>query len=227
MLDFSDNNHDSVATTLLPCKAVLFDCDGVLVDSEAIILNSWGRWAREVGVDPDMVLATVHGRRSQDTVAQFVEPRHQKEALALIDSMEIEDAAGVRPIPGAGGLVNSIPNERWAIFTSGSPELARARLTAAGIPIPKVLVTGGDVTHGKPHPEGYRRAAYGLGADPKDCVVVEDAVPGIRAARAAMVRSVLGVGNLDVGDDKPNVTIPDLRYVRWTRSGLEVLIPAP
>ncbi len=99
MLDYSDNNHDSVATTLLPCKAVLFDCDGVLVDSEAIILNSWGRWAREVGVDPDIVLATVHGRRSQDTVAQFVEPRYRKEALALIDSMEIEDAAGVRPFP--------------------------------------------------------------------------------------------------------------------------------
>lgn len=224
MHNLSNKNHDSVATTLLPCEAVLFDSDGVLVDSESIILRSWRRWAHSIGVNPDAVLATIHGRRSQDTVAQFVEAPARKEALDLIDSMEIKDAASTRPIPGAAALLKSIPKDHWAVVTSASPELARARLAAARIPPPKVLVTGGDVTHGKPHPEGYLSAASGLGVDPKNCVVVEDAGPGIRAARAARVRAVLGVGNLAAGEDEPDFVAPDLRYVRWVGAGLEVTI---
>lgn len=242
MLELSNDDHHQVGGTFLPCTAVLFDSDGVLVDSETIILDSWRKWADKMGEDPDEVLTNIHGRRAQDTVARFVEPRHRKEALALIDSMEIEDASKTHPIPGAAELLNSIPKERWAIFTSASPELALARLTAAGIPVPKVLVTGGDVTHGKPHPEGYLRAARSLGVKPEECVVVEDAVPGIRAARAAKVGAVLGVGSFNADEGEPNatvtgatmtdaavpdVTVPDLRYVRWTGSGLEVTPPGP
>lgn len=220
------NDHPTLpAATLLPCHGVLFDCDGVLVDSEAIILNSWRRWAREVGVSPSAVLATVHGRRSQDTVAQFVRPEDREEALALIDAIEIEDGAQVTPIPGAVGLLSSIPEGRWAIFTSGSRALAATRLAAAGIPTPTVMVTGDEVTHGKPHPEGYLTAAARLGIATKNCIVVEDAAAGIRAAWAAGVRSVLGVGHHNIGDQVPTVTIPDLCDVRWTRAGLEVLHP--
>lgn len=156
-------------------------------------------------------------------MAQFVRPQDRDGALALINAIEIEDAAGVTPIPGAVGLLNSIPKGRWAIFTSGSRALATIRLTAAGLPIPKVMVTGDQVTHGKPHPEGYLTAAARLRIPTKDCTVVEDAAPGIRAARAAGVRSVLGIGHHNAGDQTPNVTIPDLRDVRWTPAGLEVL----
>jgi len=217
----------STGATLLRCEAVLFDCDGVLVDSAAIVLDSWTRWALRLGVDPAILLPTVQGRRSQDTVAQFIEPSRRESAVELIDAIELEDAATTPPIPGAGDLLASIPDRNRAIFTSGSQALARTRLAAAGIPIPRVLVAGEDVTHGKPHPEGYRAAAAGLGVDPRNCVVVEDAAPGIRAARAAGVRHVLGVGDLDVGEDRPDLTVPDLRDVRWTGAGLEVLLAAP
>lgn len=100
-------------------------------------------------------------------------------------------------------------------------------MRAAGIPIPDVLITGDGVVHGKPHPEGYLTAAQGLGIAPQDCTVVEDAAPGIRAARAANVRHVLGVGYANVGDELPDVTVPDLRDVRWIGTGLEVLRPHP
>lgn len=212
--------------TLLPCRAVLFDCDGVLVNSEEIIFNSWSRWAQQVGVNPDEVLASIHGRRSQDTVAAFIEPARRPEALALIDYMEIEDATNVTPIPGAIELLNSIPEGRKAIFTSGSRALASARLDAAGISAPNVVITGQDVTHGKPHPEGYLTAAERLGIDPRDCVVVEDAIPGIQAARAANVRSILGIGHQDLGEDQPNLIISDLRMVRWTPAGLLIAAQA-
>ena len=64
---------------------------------------------------------------------------------------------------------------------SANPNLARARLSAAGIPIPSELVTAWDVENGKPHPEPYLKGAANLGFDISDCVVFEDAASGILA----------------------------------------------
>ncbi|MDO5675892.1 MAG: HAD-IA family hydrolase [Propionibacteriaceae bacterium] len=211
--------------TVLTCSAVLFDCDGVLVDSARIIDESWTRWALEVGVEPAAVLRALHGRRSQDTVALFVEDLVERaEALALIDAIELEDAAGTGAIPGARELLASIPEDRWAVFTSGSVPLATARLTAAGIQIPKVFITGDRVTHGKPHPEGYLAAARGLGFAPGECVVVEDAAPGIRAGREAGVRYVVGVGSHGFGDEVPDAVVADLSEMSWNGAGLSVAV---
>lgn len=209
-------------TTLLPCTAVLFDCDGVLVDSEAVIAASWTQWAQQVRVDPAAVVAFVHGRRSEDTVAQFIEADGADEALALIEAIEINNASTVTAIPGAPALLASIPADFWAIVTSGSLPLASARLAAAGIPVPKVMVTSDDVTQGKPHPEGYLAAARLLGIPARQCVVVEDAPAGVRAARDAGAGYVLGVGPIAPGEGGPDITVPDLRRVRWTGEGLEI-----
>ena len=209
-------------TTFLPCTAVLFDCDGVLVDSEAVIHRSWTRWAQQFQLDPAVVVATVHGRRSQDPVAHYVAAAGYAEALALIDAIEIDDAAAVAAIPGTVDLLASIPADRWAVVTSGSRPLASARMAAAGIPLPQVLVSGQDVRQGKPHPEGYVAAARLLGVPTAQCVVVEDAPAGIRAARAAGAGHVLGVGSFTAGSDQPDVATPDLRGVRWRGDGLEI-----
>ncbi|BDO40726.1 HAD-IA family hydrolase [Cellulomonas sp. NTE-D12] len=209
-------------TTVLTCTAVLFDCDGVLVDSDPVVVRSWTRWAQRLGLDPDVVLATVHGRRAADTVAEFVEPAGREAALGLIDALELEDADDVTVIPGAAALLASIPADRWATVTSGSPVLARARLVAAGLPVPEVLVTSADVTHGKPHPEGYLAAAAHLGVPAADCIVLEDSPAGIRAARAARVRHVVRVGDRELDDLRADAEVADLRGIRWTGDGLEV-----
>ena len=209
-------------TTVLPCTAVLFDCDGVLVDSESVIHRSWTRWAHRYQVDPAAVLSTVHGRRSRDTVAHFIAAAGFEEALALIDAIEIDDAAAVAAIPGTADLLAAIPAGHWAVVTSGSRPLASARMAAAGIPLPQVLISGQDVREGKPHPEGYLAAARRLGVAPQQCVVVEDAPAGMRAAREARVGYVLGVGSFDVGEEQPDVVTPDLRHVHWTGDGLEI-----
>jgi sugar-phosphatase len=206
----------------LTCAAVLFDCDGVLVDSDTAVLRSWTRWAHELDLDPDEVIPTVHGRRAVDTVSHFVAPPERDAALDLINALEIEDAAAVTVIPGAAELLASIPGGRWATVTSGSLDLVHARLAAAGLPIPQTLVTAGDVTQGKPHPEGYLAGARLLGVPPDQCVVVEDAAAGIRAARAAHAGHVLGVGNRDLGQDRPDATVTDLRSVHWNGHGLEI-----
>lgn len=79
-------------------------------------------------------------------------------------------------------------------MTSGNRPVARARLQAAGVGLPAVLVTADDITAGKPDPQGYRAAARALGVAPADCVVVEDAVAGLLAAAAAGMRAVAVVG---------------------------------
>lgn len=203
--------------TEFECVGVLFDCDGVLVDSDASVLTAWSRWARALGFDPDVVTSIVHGRRSADTVAELVPGDGQAAALELIDRYEIEDARTVSAIPGAADLVAAIPPDRWAVVTSGTRALATARLTAAGVPLPNVLVTAGDVARGKPDPEGYLAAATGLGLEPIVTIVLEDAPAGIAAARAAGVAHVIGVGSTGLRAD---AHVRDLSALRWTGRGL-------
>ena len=92
---------------------------------------------------------------------------------------------GLLPLPGARELVSSVPADRFAVVTSGSRALAVARLRAAGLPVPKVLVTAEQVEAGKPDPAGYLRAAALLGVDPSECLVLEDAPAGVAAGLAA------------------------------------------
>jgi sugar-phosphatase len=203
----------------LRCDGVLFDCDGVLVDSDASVDLSWRRWAEALGIDPAALDGMVHGRRSEDTIAELLPAERQAEATALIERMEVEDAARVTAIAGAADLIGALPAGRWAVVTSGTLALATARLSAAGLPVPDVLVTAEDVSNGKPDPEGYRTAACRLGYDPARTVVLEDAPSGVLAARAAGAGGVIGVGSRD-GLPEVDLRVHDLTALRWTGRGL-------
>src|SRR3954469_16258556 len=110
--------------TVFRCSGILFDCDGVLVESDASSVAGWTRWAEAHGLEPDEVLAVMHGRRSADTVAAFVPPEEQAAAADEIDRYEIEDAARVTAIPGAAELLESLGDTPWAVVTSGTRALA-------------------------------------------------------------------------------------------------------
>ena len=204
---------------VLPAAAVLFDCDGVLVDSDPSVVSAWSRWGTHYALDAAEVVALVHGRRAADTVAHLIEEDRQAEALALVNRYEIEDAGTVRAIPGADALLRSMPAERWAVVTSALPDLARARITAAALPFPHVLVTADLVSRGKPDPEGYLMAARLLGKPVENCLVLEDAVEGVAAARAAGVGAVVGVGRR-VADADVDVLVADLTALSWSGHGL-------
>jgi len=170
---------------MLDVDAILFDIDGTLVDSTPVVERSWRTWAREYDVDADEVMLVCHGRRSEDTIADFVAPERQTAAVARLSELESADLDGVTALPGAQQLIDALPRERWAAVTSGGRALMTARLTAARLPIPEVMICAEDVSVGKPDPEGYAKAAAALGFDPARCVVVEDAPAGIAAGRAA------------------------------------------
>jgi sugar-phosphatase len=93
-------------------------------------------------------------------------------------------------LPATKALLAELPRNRWAAVTSDSQELMRARLAAAGLPAPDVLIAADDVSAGKPDPEGYLKAAAALGFDIADCLVVEDAPAGLLAGRNAGARTL-------------------------------------
>lgn len=205
----------------LPAAGLLFDCDGVLVDSDPAVTSAWSRWAREHDLDPDTVVAVVHGRRATDTVAALIPAERRSAALARINQLEVDSASGVRAIPGAAKLLGALPTGCWAIVTSGLRALALARLRAAGLPVPDVLITADTVAHGKPHPEGYLAAAQGLGLLPADCVVFEDAPDGIAAGRAAGVGAVVGIGDR-ISACAPDARLADLSDLTWCAGELQL-----
>jgi sugar-phosphatase len=184
---------------LIPCDGVLFDNDGVLVDSDASVHQAWTRWALEHDLPPGQVTAMVHGRRSADTVELLIPEPERHAALAAIDRMEVEAAAGVTAVPGAAALLGAMNGTPWAVVTSGVTALATARLAAAGLPLPPLLIAADDIDNGKPAPDGYLAAAHGLGLPPNRTVGLEDSPAGIAAAQAAGVAAIIGVRGQAVG----------------------------
>jgi sugar-phosphatase len=162
--------------------AVISDFDGVLADSTAAISRAWTRWGERLGIDGAAIQEANHGRPSRPVVAEHVPADRVDAEAAWVLEAEIADTDGVVAYPGAAELL-ALPVV--AIATSCELPLARARLAAAGLVPPPVLVTSDQVVHGKPAPDPYLLAADRLGVDPSDCLVVEDAPAGIAAGRAA------------------------------------------
>jgi mannitol-1-/sugar-/sorbitol-6-phosphatase len=211
-----------MADVVLPARGLLFDNDGVLVDSEPSVVRSWSRWAVDHDLDPAEVMAAVPGRRAADTVALFVPPGDVEASTEKITRYELEDVAGTTAIPGVLDLVPQLTGVPWAVVTSGVRELATARLHAAGITPPAVVLTAEDVTAGKPDPQGYLAAAARLGLAPADVLVLEDSVSGIAAGQSAGCR-VVGIGD-DALRTTADVVVRDLTGARWTGAGL--VLPA-
>jgi mannitol-1-/sugar-/sorbitol-6-phosphatase len=178
----SDNNN------YWDCRGVLFDLDGVLIDSTPCVERVWRAWAVEHGLNPDEVVHIAHGRRSIETIGMVAPQLNAEKENAEVERRELADTEGLVVIEGAKELLASLPPESWTIVTSGTRPLATLRLQVAGLPVPKKMVTADDVELGKPNPEPYLKGAAALGYPPGDCVVVEDAPAGLRAARAAGMR---------------------------------------
>src|ERR1700691_2278840 len=172
------------------CAAILFDLDGVLVDSTRSVERQWRAWAREQGLNGDQVANVSHGVRAIEVIRAVAPHLNAEAEVRKLESREANDRDGVAVMPGAIDLVRAIPDGRWCVVTSGTRHLATARLQLAGIPLPKVLITANDVTHGKPHPEPYLKGAQLLGVNPTKCLVIEDAPAGIQSAQAGGMKAI-------------------------------------
>jgi sugar-phosphatase len=198
-----------------PFDALLFDMDGTLVTSIASVERVWSAWARKHGLEVASFLQRIHGIQALEVVRREhlpgVDPVREADDLARA---ELEDLDGTQAIAGAAALLARLPVDRWAIVTSAQRRLAIARLEAAGLPLPQVLICAEDVARSKPAPDGFLLAARRLGVDPARCVVFEDSPAGVAAGAAAGATVVVigaGAGDTWASD---HAMLPDYRDVR-------------
>jgi sugar-phosphatase len=174
----------------LSCKAVLFDMDGTLVDSTPVVERAWSSWAARHGIPLEAVLQFSHGRPTIDTLEHFLPGRDHYDELKGLEHFEETQLEGILPVPGASQVVQAVQYKPWAVVTSARRSLAEARIRAAGLTLPKVMIPVDEIRSGKPNPEGFLRAAELLGIVPEECVVFEDTRPGIEAGLNAGMQVV-------------------------------------
>jgi len=199
--------------------AILFDMDGTLTDSIAAANRVWRRWSLSHGLDPEKVLPIIHGVRAGDTIRRLNVPGMDVEKeTEFVKQAEIDDVEGVVAIKGAPAFVKALPPDRWAVVTSAPRELALRRFAAAGLSVPRVLVTAEDVTRGKPAPDGFLLAARLLDVTADKCLVFEDTAAGVAAAEAAGAAVVVVNATHATPLATPHPVINDYRYLSLSMS---------
>ncbi|MFJ5547538.1 HAD family hydrolase [Streptomyces sp. NPDC093225] len=168
-------------------RRILFDVDGTLVDALDNQRRVWRTWALGHGLDADEVYAVALRTRPVETFAHVAPHLDPQECLAALHALEDEDVRSgtYAAYPGAPELLTALPPGSWALVTSNYEHRVRGRFARTGLPAPGLVVDAAAVTEGKPSPVPYLRAAELLGADPQDCLVVEDAPSGVRSGLAA------------------------------------------
>jgi sugar-phosphatase len=187
-----------------PISALLLDLDGTLVDSEPLHREGYRVYFATRGWDvPDLSIFT--GRRALDVFANERGPWSGLDPQTVLDEVLAhvpdEDPA---PVAGARELILAAHSSGTptAIVTSAGPAWVERSLSALRLGLDNVdlVVTALDVVSGKPDPEGFALACERLGADPSRAVAAEDSPAGVRAARAAGVRRVMGIATTHGSD---------------------------
>jgi beta-phosphoglucomutase len=189
----------------VPARAVILDVDGVLVDSYEAHMRSWLVMGREHGLTiTEEQFASTFGQTSREIIARFWGPDLSREDAEALDARKeaiYRDLIREHfpAMDGSVELIDALADAgfRLAVGSSGPPENVELTLDCLGRASRfSAIVTGRDVTRGKPDPQVFQIAAERLRVPPARCIVVEDAPVGITAARAAGMSSVALVGTV-------------------------------
>jgi beta-phosphoglucomutase len=215
--------------------AVIFDMDGVLVDSYDAHFRSWNRMLGEKGLSVTREqFAATFGRTSREIIKENWPEQAPTEAdIAAWDSRKEQAYREILresfpEMPGAGELIAALDEAGFAlaIGSSGPPANVQVVLDClANADRFDVAITGDDVRRGKPDPEVFLKAAGEMGVDPAACAVVEDAVPGLQAARRAGMTpiAITGTAEADALAEHAVVVVESLtelspaRVTEWIR----------
>lgn len=184
-------------------KAVLFDMDGLLVDTETVGTEVAVRICRELGIE-----------LTREEKSSFVGVTDEKFYKELFEKRNLShDVQGVlrnhfdvyedlllkeaTPFPGAQSLPRELRAKGYRLALVSGSTAHQINIILSQLRIKEqfdIIISEGDVVHGKPDPEGYLLAAQRMGVASAECVVLEDATTGIKAAKKAGMR-VIGVRN--------------------------------
>ena len=180
-------------------SAIIFDMDGLMLDSEPIYRMAWQQAAGELGYHlDDAYYLRLVGRKNAEAEAEVVAtfgPAFPLPAFRAHWTARWEAHVREHGLPAKPGLAELLDQlDTWAMpkAVATSTERTPALRSLGGLARRfDALVTGDEVRAGKPAPDIFLLAAHRLGAEPRRCVVLEDAEAGIRAAHAAGMAPIL------------------------------------
>lgn len=175
-------------------KAVIWDMDGVIVDTAPHHFSAWRKvfqkrgikfteedFRRNFGQRNDTIIRNTLGElTSQNGIDAIAREKERKFRKAVRQN--------IKPLPGAIELIKSLGQHGFKLALASSAPIENIKLLTKGLGIDNcfhAIVSGRDVTEGKPSPQGFLLAAQRLGVKPGNCIVTEDAIAGITAAKRA------------------------------------------
>jgi HAD superfamily hydrolase (TIGR01509 family) len=208
--------------TTSPARAVIWDLDGVIIDSADEHRRAWQRLAREEGIIfTDADFWATFGKRNDDIIPLFWGDIPAQRLADLADRKEVYFREYIRgaavALPGAMELMRGLREAGYRQALASSTPVENIRLISDVLHLERylsVLVSGEAVARGKPAPDIFLKAAAGLGTSPARSLVIEDAVAGIQAARAAGMRCIAVAGERDLpGLRAADLVVRDLTEV--------------
>ncbi len=183
---------------------VIFDMDGVLVDSYRAHFEAWRKVAAVYSFEDfgEELFASTFGRTSRDIIHNLWGNVLSGEEMDALDEKKEQFyrdiiAANFPEMTGASQRIRALDAAGFVLAVGSSGPPANVQVCLEALPAGDLIsatVTGRDVTHGKPHPEVFLKAAEKLGLEPSQCAVVEDAPAGIEAARRAKMAAIAITG---------------------------------
>jgi beta-phosphoglucomutase len=211
-----------------PQYAVIFDVDGVLIDSYQAHWRSWQALALQTGVSfAEQDFAASFGRTSRDVIRKHWPELQSEQAVNYLDDRKEslfrdEISMNFPQMPGAVELIDQLHDAGFLLAAGSSAPPANVHLTLDRLDRAdafSAIITGRDVTRGKPDPQVFLLSSQKLNVPPSQCAVIEDAPAGIQAARSA---KMLAIALLSTGRHREDFIdcLPDI----WA-SSLRELTP--
>ena len=176
-------------------KCILFDCDGTLVDSENITNRVVANMAGELGISMTLREAQIKfGGKTLDAVIYGMKEMSGKDIPAdwlprLVKEVSKAYETDLQPMEGIKKLLDSI-DVPICVASNGEPRHVKGSLMLTGLKgyFNENVFTASEVNRPKPAPDLFLHAAQKMGFKPKDCVVIEDSIPGVTAAVNANIK---------------------------------------
>ncbi len=175
-------------------KAIIWDMDGVIADTAPYHFKAWQQVFQKRGVEfTKEDFKRKFGQRNDIIIRETLgEDMPQDEVDAIVTEKEIDFRNRVRQriksFPGAINLIKLLADHGFKIALASSAPVENIQLITTSLGIAdyfQAIISGRDVAEGKPSPQGFLLAAQRLGVNPKNCIVIEDAIAGVAAAKRA------------------------------------------
>jgi beta-phosphoglucomutase family hydrolase len=213
-------------------KAVIWDMDGVIADTAPYHFKAWQEVFQKRGVNfTEEDFRHYFGQRNDTIIRNVLGKGLSPSEVDAIAGEKEENyrqrvSQHIKPLPGAIELLKSLREYGFKVALASSAPIENIQLVTQGLGINnhfQAIVSGRDVTEGKPSPQGFLLAAKKLGVAPENCIIIEDAVAGVTASKRAGMRCI-AVTNTHPGESltEADLVIDTLETV--SASDLEQLL---